>query len=879
MRPQTCPSVEDLKQFRLGRLADAPTAAVEAHLLGCAGCAGRLAGIPLADPLRDALRGVLGRPRLNNPLLARVQQELRARPFRTAAAGQGYQATVAHAAPESDATVGPPAVAVAVAGCGLYPFLSAPRGPGEIGWLGGFRVLGVLGEGGMGIVLRAEDVRLQREVALKVMKPLLAADGVAVSRFLREARATARLSHDHVVAIHHTGEANGVPFLAMPLLQGETLEDRLRREGMLATAEVLRIGGEAAEGLAAAHAVGLTHRDIKPGNLWLEAPSGRVKVLDFGLASMPSAEGEKTLPGTILGTPGYMAPEQTEGQADHRADLFSLGCVLYRMATGRPPIKGATMMEKIRNTLFAEPTPPQQVNPALPAPLCQLIVQLLARKPEERPGTALAVARVLQSLQGQLAPGAAGSVTAALPAPAAAPAAAPRRPLARRWLLIAGAAVVGLGIFLASRGGRQPRTIDPPDTKAGTPVAGRLPYEPVRPNGEAQSVSAVAADQSFQGTWVTHPEPIPGIKAWSIETNQVGAAYPVAFERSNDGRLLILYTGGWYQFDEGACGLVDAPFAGNYRALSPDGRTGARAVQGGVELWDGGGKEPRVTLRSPGSDYAVLFSPGGKTIVTGYSTGAPFFYTAQLWFWDVREGAKLGERKVGPTAVGRAMAWSPDGKTLACPALDNNIYFIRSPGTEVGKPLPRPGGVTSLVWSPKGDLLATVETDNQVHLLDARTGQDVVKLPAHKIASPYFVPAWSPDGKELAFATADRKVVVWNVKEKKFTFTFGGHTKDVTAAIFLMDGRTLVSGSLWSVRFWDLAENRLRGSLLKLNGKAWLAIGPDGNWRFSENEVGKQFVYKFREKDSNELRELYPVQFVENWGRKNHPEKVKLSGK
>ena len=193
-----------------------------------------------------------------------------------------------------------------------------------------------------------------------------------------------------------------MPYLAMPLLLGETLDNRLKREGMLSVAEALRIGREAATGLAAAHERGLIHRDIKPANLWLEAPADRVKILDFGLASMPCVDAEKSLPGTLLGTPGYMAPEQTEGAATHRSDLFSLGCVLYRMATGQLPFRGESAMQKIRNTLLETPQPPQEINPALPGALCHLILRLLSRKPEERPATALAVARVLETIEGQI---------------------------------------------------------------------------------------------------------------------------------------------------------------------------------------------------------------------------------------------------------------------------------------------------------------------------------------------------------------------------------------------------------------------------------------------------------------------------------------------
>src|SRR5581483_3887523 len=213
-----------------------------------------------------------------------------------------------------------------------YDFLAPPEGPDEIGRLGPYRVLAVLGAGGMGIVFRAEDTQLNRAVALKVMLPKLAGTEGARQRFVREAQAAAGVKHDHVVSVYQVGEDRDVPFLAMELLLGESLDQRLRREGKLPLVEVLRLGREIALGLAAAHQRGLIHRDIKPANLWLEAETGRVKLLDFGLARAVGQGNQLTQQGAIIGTPAYMAPEQGQGKSlDHRCDLFSLGCVLYRL--------------------------------------------------------------------------------------------------------------------------------------------------------------------------------------------------------------------------------------------------------------------------------------------------------------------------------------------------------------------------------------------------------------------------------------------------------------------------------------------------------------------------------------------------------------------
>ncbi len=340
-----------------------------------------------------------------------------------------------------EATIGQPAQSPS------DPFLRPPRSEGELGRLGNYRVLQVLGQGGMGKVYQAEDTLLQRQVALKVMLPGVASNDKARQRFLREARAAAALEHDNIVTIHQVGEDNGIPFLAMPLLRGESLEERLRRDGKLPIGEVVRVGREMAEGLAAAHEHGLIHRDIKPGNIWLEGKRARVKVLDFGLAR-PVAAGQDnpvTEAGAVLGTPAYMAPEQARGEeVDGRADLFSLGCVLYQMSTGTRPFQGETLMAVLSSVLLDQPEAPRQRNPEMPAALSELVLRLLAKDREQRPASAQAVAEELASFAADVIGTETRSVVVSRETkhpPATEP---PRRK--RRGLRIAAVAMVLLGL-------------------------------------------------------------------------------------------------------------------------------------------------------------------------------------------------------------------------------------------------------------------------------------------------------------------------------------------------------------------------------------------------------------------------------------------------
>jgi serine/threonine protein kinase len=287
-------------------------------------------------------------------------------------------------------------------------FLAPPQADDEIGRLGDYRVFEVLGQGGMGLVLRAEDVRLGRLVALKVMQPRLAADPVARQRFLREARLMAEVEHERVVPIYQVGEAEGVPFLVMPLLKGQSLDARLRDGPPLSVAEAVRAGREAAEGLAAAHARGLVHRDVKPANLWLRptAEGGwQLLILDFGLARPEQEAQQLTEPGAVVGTPAYMAPEQAAGQSvDARSDLFSLGCVLYQLLTRRSPFAAPDKIAVLRKLALHDPPPPHQLNAAVPRALSDLVRRLLAKDPADRPATARDVAAALGGIERALPP-------------------------------------------------------------------------------------------------------------------------------------------------------------------------------------------------------------------------------------------------------------------------------------------------------------------------------------------------------------------------------------------------------------------------------------------------------------------------------------------
>ena len=284
---------------------------------------------------------------------------------------------------------------------GEYSFLAPPQGPDELGRLGNYLVCKVLGVGAMGVVFEAQDAQLKRLVALKVMKPSLAAMADFHRRFLREAQLAAAIEHDHIVTIYQVGEDRGIPFIAMRLLQGETLEERLNKSGhRLPMPEVLRIGREIAEGLEAAHVRGLVHRDIKPANIWLEKGRDKVKIVDFGLACGTREDGRLTTAGAVIGTPAYMAPEQANAEeVDGRCDLFSLGSVLYRACTGELPFGGKDTLSILAALATKTPPQPHKLVPAVPPAFSNLVMRLLAKDRDERPQTAREVVEAIEAIE------------------------------------------------------------------------------------------------------------------------------------------------------------------------------------------------------------------------------------------------------------------------------------------------------------------------------------------------------------------------------------------------------------------------------------------------------------------------------------------------
>jgi len=284
----------------------------------------------------------------------------------------------------------------------LLDYLNVSSRPGSLGRLGHYEIMSVVGRGAFGTVLQAFDEKLQRLVAIKVMARELAATSPARKRFMREAQASAGIRHENVVSVFAV-EEQPLPYLVMEFVPGQTLHQYLNEHGPLELSTVLSLGRQIAEGLAAAHSQGLIHRDIKPSNILLEpVPKNRVKITDFGLARAAD-DASLTQSGMIAGTPMFMAPEQALGlKLDQRADLFSLGSVLYQMVSGRPPFRANNSVAALKRVTEDTPRSIREIIPETPQWLCDIISKLHAKNPDDRFQSARDVADVLADCESQL---------------------------------------------------------------------------------------------------------------------------------------------------------------------------------------------------------------------------------------------------------------------------------------------------------------------------------------------------------------------------------------------------------------------------------------------------------------------------------------------
>jgi serine/threonine protein kinase/Tol biopolymer transport system component len=769
--------------------------------------------------------------------------------------------------------------------------------------LGPYEILSAIGAGGMGEVYRARDTRLGRDVAVKVLPDHLSSSEELRQRFEREAKTISQLSHPHICALYDVGNQDGLEYLVMELLEGETLTDRILR-GPLPLEQALRHGIEIADALDRAHRSGIVHRDLKPGNVML-TKSG-VKLLDFGLAKIQAAaanaeSGATSLPtmtpeshplttrGTILGTFQYMAPEQLEGrEADARSDIFAFGCVLYEMATGTKAFAGKSQASLIGAIMHSEPPPVSSLAPMTPPAFDRVVKTCMAKDAEERFQTAHDVRLQLQWI-------AEGGSAAGLPAPVV----ARRKSRERLAWAVAGAAIAAAALLGAGYLRRAPVKASAIRFEISTPEGVSLIDSPkISPDGKLLAFNA--SDSSGKSRiWV---RPLSALTAQPLAGTE-GAARPFWSPDSRflgffaEGKLKkIEVSGGPPQkicdYATGADGswspagviLFDGRAADPIQRVSAEGGTPVVAVKADASrketmvawpefLPDGrhflymaqsqkaedhmyriGSLDSKESRALAPAQSLVTYAPPGHLLFVRESTlvAQPFDAKAMK---TTGEPVPLAEH-VGTIATGLARFSASRNGVLAYRTGDSGsrlLWFDRD-GKELSA-VGDPGDYSDTMLSPGGDRLAFVLSDPRAGKADIWI-RDLARGASSRFTFDPAVdisPLWSPDGKTIVFSS-DR-----GGQFDLYTKAAGGggqeqpllHSEEMKVACdWSRDGRYIAFQSLGKKTNWDLwvlPTSGDRKPILFLQtpfNETRPAFSPDGKWlAYQSNESGRPEIY------------------------------------
>jgi serine/threonine protein kinase len=640
-------------------------------------------------------------------------------------------------------------------------FLDPPRESSHLGSLDHFDILRVVGRGGMGIVLHAFDTHLQREVAIKVLDPELSRDELARSRFCREARAAASISHENVIALHQVNhdEARDLPFLIMELVSGESLEKKLERDGRLPLNEILSIGMQTAAGLAAAHEKGLIHRDIKPANILLLSGGAssekstppltthhvRVKLTDFGLAR--AAEDVRlTRTGLVAGTPLYMSPEQANGEElDPRSDLFSLGVVLYELASGEPPFNGKTPLAVLKSVTEEQPVPLRQRNPEVPEWFVHIVERLLAKKPADRFQSAREVADTLEHFWAILR-----SSDAVV---------CPKKKAANLWKAV----ILGTAAGLL------------------TLTLGALAVYFLLPRSDGPHDKVPAPLYVLKG----NAGPI-----WSLALSKDGKNLAMG---ADDGKVKF-----WDIAAEKVLWTINAHKGTIWSlALSPQ-HLATGSDDGPAKVWDLHNPQEHHLLANSAGTRSLAFDSEGKRLLAGGRSGS-------VAVWD----PLTGEEKLktsGHSALVGAVAFAPDGKSMASASSDKTIkVWDATSGNETLTLQGHQAGIYAIAFSPDGRFLVSGSWDKTVRLWELASGTPIATL-----TSPT-QDVWSVDvnaeGTLFAATGEDQMIRVWDVAGKKEVAAFRGSTGAILNLRFMPEpGLIVAAGKEGDARVWRLAD-------------------------------------------------------------------------
>lgn len=677
-------------------------------------------------------------------------------------------------------------------------FPGPPTSLGPLGSLEHFHIRSELGNGATGFVYRAWDEKLERDVAIKVLRPESYSIELVRVRFEREARAASGIDEPHIIRVHEIRSLDGFPpYIVMDFIDGESLAQRLEREQSLPPRDAARLVRQVAHGLSAAHRLGLVHRDIKPSNILLtndESGGVRAVITDFGLARATSlvdggSRGRRTLSGETIGTPEYMSPEQIASPEtiDGRSDLFSLGGVFFELLTGRPPFQAASVQDTLRVIRFEEPHAPRRLNAQVPRDLETICLKCLEKDPGRRFATSADLSaeidRYLLGRPIQSRPIGAVERTWRW---------ARRNPKLAAVGSVAVVALIATAAISIAFGLSQIRALKQAKLQSAT-----LTFE--------KGLALCEKGEAGQGM------------LWMARGLEMAPDDAVAIRRLIEGNLA-----GWQKQVHPLKSVFELRSHVSAVAFSPDGRAFATGTtDGALQLFDTATGRPLTRFLHPDQVRAVAFSPDGRRLLTGCTDRS-----ARLW--EIASGTLLLP-PIPHSGLVFAVGFGADGKTLISGSWPNTVQVWDSnTGQRIGEPIRADNKLLCLAISDDGESVATGSEDGRARIWSLQT-----RKPAGKplqAGGPIFSVAVSP-GNQILAAGTEHEVVVWDCASgERRPGEPMRHRAPILGITFSRNGRALLTGSDdKSAQLWDAETGRPLGAAIEHAGTVRsVALSPDG---------------------------------------------------